>query len=332
MRRVSISEITAETGLSRATVDRVLNGRDRVHPRTKAVVEAALHRLGAPAAQQAAAAVQADIVMRVGKGMLAQLRSAWEVAGARGHFDEMYLASEDAVLQRITTRLADRNRPLIVIAKNDARLTEALAEARGRGKRVIALVSDLAAEARDVFVGIDNRAAGQTAAFLIGRALGDRPTTVGVVLGDLAFRCHEDREIGFRTGLRAHFPKVVLSGEAQGEDSFELTRDAVGRMLQAHPALGAVYNVGGGNGGLAEALRLAGRQDMLVVGHEVNTVTAPLLRAGDMDFAIAAGPGRMLARALALAAVDPGQPLTQPSLLDFGVYTRFNLPVFAQTT
>ena len=45
MRRVSIAEIMEATGLSRATVDRVLNGRGRVHDRTRMAVEDSLRRL-----------------------------------------------------------------------------------------------------------------------------------------------------------------------------------------------------------------------------------------------------------------------------------------------
>jgi LacI family transcriptional regulator len=60
------------------------------------------------------------------------------------------------------------------------------------------LVSDLDPDARDAFVGIDNRMSGQTAALLIGRLIGGRPRKVGLIVGDYAFRCHEDREIGFR--------------------------------------------------------------------------------------------------------------------------------------
>jgi LacI family transcriptional regulator len=99
--------------------------------------------------------------------------------------------------------------------------------------------------------------------------------------------------------------------------------------LRDQPALGAIYNVGGGNVGLVEALRAAGRaSDMLVVGHEVNPVTAPLLRAGAMDFAIAGNPADLLANALALAG-EPDLARSAPDRrLEFGVYTRYNLPGF----
>lgn len=325
MRRVSVAGIMEETGLSRATVDRVLNRRGKVHPRTRAAVEETLRRLSQPEVPAPAAPV-ADIALRVGRGMIQQMRQAWAQAGARGLFEDMHLASEDTVLRRVESLCRDISRPLILTAKNSDRLTGVLRQARDRGKRIVAMVSDLAPSARDCFVGIDDRAAGRTAAFLIGRMLGDRPTTVGAVLGNLAFRCHEDREIGFRTGLREHFPRVVLAAEAQGEDSTALTREAVSRMLQAHPALGAIYNVGGGNVGLVEALRQSGRdRDILVVGHEVNAVTTPLLLGGGLDFALSSDPGPLLDAALRCATAETAP---EPALVDFAVYTRFNLPGF----
>lgn len=328
MPRVTVADIMRETGLSRATVDRVLNRRGQVHDRTRALVEETLQRLTDPAKARPPGPVVADIALRVGRGMMTQIRAAWTASGAQGAFHDLHMADEGTVIRCVEALCKDTTRPLIVTAKNSDRMMTVLGNARAKGKRIIALVSDLNPVARDGFVGLDDRAAGQTAAFLIGRMLGDRPTTVGVVLGNIAFRCHEDREIGFRTGLRAHFPKVVISTEAQGEDGADLTRKAVARMIEDHPALGAIYNVGGGNAGMIDALRATGRAaDMLVVGHEVNQVTIPLLQSGTMDFAIAGDPAEMLAKALALATAK--EPLPAAAVhIPFGVYTRFNLPGF----
>jgi len=324
MPRVAITDIMRETGLSRATVDRALNERGKVHARTQELVRETLQRLKArPAAETSRPA--ADIVLRVGRGLMEHLRAAWGEA-ADGRFVDLHQGREGDVLAALADLCADVSRPLIVTVKNTDAIVSKLAEARSNGKRVVALVSDLAPAARDAFVGVDDRAAGQTAAFVIGRALGDRPISVGVVVGDGAFRCHEDREIGFRTALRAHFPKVALSGEAAGEDNPALTREAVAGLLREQPALAAIYNVGGGNRGLVEALEACGRGgDVLVVAHETNAVTAPLLRDNRIAFALAADPGAQL-RAALRAATNPDHG---GECLDFGVYTRFNLPAFA---
>lgn len=328
MRRVTVADIMRETGLSRATIDRVLNGRGRVHPRTQHVIRETIALLQKPAAENGQApAPVADLVMRVGRGMTLQMTEAWQALGVQGTIHDVYDASEAETVQRLQALAEDTTRPLIITLKNSDRIVEALRAARARGKRIISLVSDMEADARHHFVGIDNRAAGHTAAFLIGRAIGFRPAVVGVVVGDTAFRCHEDREIGFRAGLRAHFPKVVLAGEARGEDSPDLTYQAVTRLLQEHPALCAIYNVGGGNKGLTAALQDAGRaEDVIVVGHDVNFVTAPLLRERRMDFVIASDPAQLLQTALDVAtnpAADGGRDVT---LIDYAVYTRFNIP------
>lgn len=329
MRRVTVADLMRETGLSRATVDRVLNKRGHVHDRTRAVVDEAFRKLAMPGAPVPAGPLMADVALRVGKGMMAQVHAAWVKSGAVGSFHDLHLADDAAVLRCIEGLCRDLARPLILTAKSTDRLNQLLGAARQKGKRIIAMVSDLAPASRDAFVGLDDRAAGQTAAFLIGRMLGDRPTTVGVVLGSPAFRCHEDREIGFRTGLRANFPKVVISGEVQGEDSTDLTRRAVAELLARHPALGAIYNVGGGNAGLVGALKGAGRlSDMLVVGHEVNPVTMPLLQSGAMDFAISGDPSDMLRTALDLANGVTRPDVADPAQRSFGIYTRHNLPVF----
>jgi LacI family transcriptional regulator len=329
MRRVTVAEIMRETGLSRATVDRVLNGRGRVHPRTQHVIRETIGRLQSPPARPDTAPV-ADMMLRVGRGMTRQMIALWQARAVSGQVHDVYEAGEADVVGMIGQLGEDVSRPLIITLKNSGRIADALRNARLRGKRIISLVSDVSADARDHYIGIDNRAAGQTAAFLIGRALGARPSLAGVVVGDGAFRCHEDREIGFRTGLRAQFPKVVLAGEARGEDSPELTFRAVTRMLQDHPALGAIYNVGGGNQGLTAALRDAGRtDDVIVVGHDVNFVTAPLLHDRLLDCVLATDPAHLLDTAIALATAPKGSA-PDSRLVDFGVYTRFNVPGFAQ--
>ena len=330
MRRVTVADIMRETGLSRATVDRVLNERGHVHPRTKRVIQETLTRLQTPTEPRGNTTVAADMILRVGRGMTRQMTAAWAARGVEGAIHDVYDTSEDEIIRLIEGLSEDISRPLILTVKNTDKIVEALREARRRGKRIVTLVSDVAADARDHFIGIDNRAAGQTAAFLIGRAIGFRPTTVGVVVGDIAFRCHEDREIGFRSGLRAHFPKVALTGEAYGEDSPELTYKAVRKLLDEQPALGALYNVGGGNQGLTAALQEAGRtEDVMVIGHDVNFVTTPLLREHRMDCVIASDPALLLDAALQVSGQGHPDGGRDSTLIDFAIYTRFNLPSFA---
>ena len=60
------------------------------------------------------------------------------------------------------------------------------------------LVTDLPGSQRLAYVGMDNRAAGATAAYLMGQWLGDRPGDVLVTLSRGFFRGEESEKWDFR--------------------------------------------------------------------------------------------------------------------------------------
>lgn len=331
MARVSISDIVRESGLSRATVDRVIHNRDGVHPRTKAQVELAMTRLTAVLVPESERP-PIDIALRLDRGMMDEMFVAANKFNDRNlNIQDLHQLDDEQVLGIIKSLCHDVARPLILTVKNTSQMVMELTKARRRGKRIIAFISDLATEARDAFVGIDNRAAGETAAFLVGRMLGERTTTVGFVLGDHAYRCHEDREIGFRSALRTHFPKVVLAAEAIGQDNSPATYAAVKKMLEAHPSIGAIYLVAGGHAGLAQAIAEADRtRDIMVITHEANELTVALIRNGQADFLISQDPGELLTAAIRQADTLPPDTPQGQELVDFYVHTAFNLPSYAR--
>jgi LacI family transcriptional regulator len=335
MRRVTIGDLARETGLSRATIDRVLNGRGHVHARTRVVVEQALDRLstvrGTRRGDEPVSAPAFDLLMRVGRGMMDQMMLASAACKpADIAFHAMHQASEDDVLHRVRELCRTHERPLVLTAKNTAPLCDELAQARRRGKQVIALVSDLDHHARDAFVGIDDRMAGQTAAFVIGSLLAPREAKAGVVLGDYAFSCHEDREIGFRSNLRANFANIRVTDVAKGDDTGQRTYEAVRALLHENPDLDAIYNVAGGNTGLARALQESGRTGAIrVISHEANHVTVPLVRAGILQFVLAQDPHALLAKIAELLSAPRGMPAKERHHVDFGLHTRFNLPGYS---
>lgn len=332
--RVRIVDIVRETGLSRATVDRVMNSRAGVHPHTRALVEESVRALTDKAGATRFEMRPTDVILRLGSGQTRQIRGALERLDLEGSrvFD-MYQRQEDDIVGQIQELCEDVARPLILCVKDTDQIRSALTEARKRGKTVVALISEQSAEARDAFVGIDNRAAGQTAAFLVGRTLGGGPAEVGVVVGDYAFRCHEEREIGFRSTLRARFPKLSLVADARGEDNPDQTYRAVLDMVTAHPGLAAIYNVSGGNAGLAQALAETDRAgEILVISHEATSVTVPLLRNGVHDYLISQDPDQLIGDAVRVAELATSRGQAESHLLDFSVFTPFNIPSYGLST
>jgi LacI family transcriptional regulator len=229
--------------------------------------------------------VQGD--QAVNRGLLDAAQRVAETGTIAASLQVITSHSDEQTLELICS-LGPRVDGLAVVSKNTGPLKAALAELRAAGRPIVALVSDLDPQARSAYAGIDNRAAGQLAGFLAGRCL-ERisQAQVAVVVGGFAYRCHEDREIGFRALLRQRFPRIELIEALKGEDSPEATYDAARRLFEQCPGIAGIYNVSGGNRGLARALLESGpARRPLFIGHELNAVTGPLLRSGVIDFLI----------------------------------------------
>src|SRR5206468_7421948 len=95
---------------------------------------------------------------------------------------------------------------IILKAPDISEVNESVARLAARRIPVVTLVTDLPRSPRTAYIGIDNRAAGATAAYLITQWLGRRPGAVLVTLSRSFFRGEEEREMGFRSALRSMQP------------------------------------------------------------------------------------------------------------------------------
>ena len=225
-------------------------------------------------------------------------------------------------------RLGEELDGIAIICKNVTPLVVELQRVRNAGKPVLAVVSDLERSARSAYLGIDNRAAGQMAAYLLGRHLECRiDASVAVVVGNVSYRCHEDREIGFRSLLRQKFSNIELL-EVVGNDSSETAYIATRKLFATKPNLAGLYNVAGGNRGLAQALsdmKLTYRP--LYITHELNQVTEPLLREERIDYLLTQDLDKLLQRTKRLLqeAVDQSRDLPEVNHLPIRLLTQFHL-------
>ena len=194
--------------------------------------------------------------------------------------------SDEETLGLIGT-LGHQSDVFALLAKNTERVKAALLNLRCLGIPVIALVSDLDASVRSAYIGGDNRAAGQLAGFIFGRSLErEFGAQVAIVACNFAYRCWEDREIGFRSLLRQRFPQVNIVEVVTESDSPQATCEAALRMLNGR-AVGGIYNLVGENLGLTQAIReVRFPRRPLYITHGLDEATEPLLRAGVIDFLI----------------------------------------------
>lgn len=86
-------------------------------------------------------------------------------------------------------------------------------------------------------------------------------------------------------------------------------RTPMRNLLKKHPDVAAIYNVEGGNAGMAkgsEEAGLAGRTR--VVTHEENSITVPLMRDDVVQYVLAQDPAEMLRLAVNVALVKNATP------------------------
>ena len=199
-----------------------------------------------------------------------------------------------------------------------------------RGIPVITLVTDLPASRRTAYVGIDNRAAGATAAYLVQQWLRDRPGSVLVTLSSESFRGEEEREMGFRAQLRAsdRSRRLVEITEADGVDA--TMRQLVRRVLRRHPDITAVYSIGGGNRATVDVFDELGRPLEVFVAHDLDEDNTQLLREGRISAVLHHDLHQDMRRACQLVmqarGALPGGIHSWPSAIQ--VVTPYNTPPF----
>ncbi|OAM76579.1 LacI family DNA-binding transcriptional regulator [Devosia elaeis] len=339
-RRATVHDVAREAGVSLATVDRVLNGRPGVRAATAEKVEAAIKSLG--------------FSRDLNASLMARARDLSVVFFIPDGSNEFMDSLADAVSRRFGQALADRIhletrriKPLdsaglarsldaldaracdcaVIVAGESPDVIAAVDAAHRRGIAVMTLVSDLPGSARRNFIGIDNVAAGRTAASLMGRFL-PGGGKVALIAGSLHLRDHAERRDGFEAALKAEFPALTIIGPLEGHDERSETASIVETLLADHPDLAGLYNLGAGNSGLVAALDASGRAGKIrVIAHELTMPTRAGLIGGAIDVVLDQNPDGEIREAIsaarALALGTSGSAATDP--IEIGIFLRDNL-------
>ncbi len=335
-RRHRVTDIAAQAGLSRATVDRVLHARDGVRPETIAQVDRAIAELDRQQAQVllSGRAVMLDLVMQAPDRFASQARAALEaelalmrpaVLRVRSHLGEHAdPAAAAAALREVARRGSDG---VILKAPDHEDVVEAVGALVAAGIPTVTFVTDLTGSRRVAYAGADNLAAGATAAYLVTR-FGGPSGVVLVTTSSAAFQGEEAREAGFRATLATLAPdrRAVTVTDTDGLDAGMLA--AVRRVVAGEPDVDAVYSPGGGNAATLSAFAELGRSPSVFVAHDLDADNRRLLRSGRLSAVLHHDLRADLRRAcrmlLQARGVLPGAPVTLPSQVQ--VVTPYNEP------
>lgn len=342
MRRVTIHDVAARAGVSLATVDRVLNKRPGVRKVTIAKVHAAVDDLGyTPDVFAANLAKRRTyrfqfLLPSGSNAFMEDLRNvtrdlAPALKGERVSIHVELIDSFDSHAVAGTLSILDKSvcDGVAVVAPAFPEVRAAIDRLQDRGVHVTTLVSDHPGSERAHYVGIDNTAAGSVAGRLLGRFMDHKPAKVAFVAGSLGLRDHADRYAGCIDVLNAHFPHLEQIGILEGRDDNFRNREQVAKLLQSHPDISGLYNVGAGNRGVIAALEEADRSDDITfIAHELTPFTRKGLDCGTVDAVIAQDPGHEIRSAIrVLKALCDGVPIIDgQERIGIDIFIKENLP------
>ncbi|HMO08247.1 MAG TPA: LacI family DNA-binding transcriptional regulator [Paracoccaceae bacterium] len=258
-RRSTIHDVAREAGVSTATVDRVLNGREKVREDTARRVYEAARKVGYHAAPLIGQRVQGDLPrLRLGvvlhkerqtfyQNFRAALeQSAAAATGVRAQVSILFSASQaPSEFAGLMESFGDRVDAVAATAVTHPEVTEAVSRLNARGIPVYALLNDFAQGVRQNYLGLNNIRVGRIAAHLIS-AVTHQPGKVAVFVGGFRWHGHELRETGFRSYFREYAPQLQVLDTLVNLETRQLTYEATLDLLGRHPDLRGIYCAGGG--------------------------------------------------------------------------------------
>lgn len=340
--RPTVHDIARHAGVSLATVDRVLNRRPGVRALTIAKVEQAISRLGyvrdVAAANLAKGRVYPFIFILpatdnsfmhgVHREVHAAMgRSATERTDIR--IIEIPAFDPGALVAALDDVRAEKPAGVVLVATDAPDVRASVDRLIDDGIAVVTLVSDLTGSRRDHYAGVDNIAAGRTAASLLGRFLGGRQGCVAVLAGSMLVRDHRERLEGFTAVMTAQSATIGVLPVLEGRDDPDQAENLVSAALAAHPDIIGVYSLGAGNRGLIRALKQHRSGPRLsVIAHELTSSTRAALADDTIDAVLNQDAGHEVRSAIRVlkAKADGLSVIDAQERIRIDIFLKDNLP------
>jgi len=337
----TVNDIARVAGVSLATVDRVLNRRPGVRQATIDKVSQAIKELGYvrdTAAANLARQRQYRLVFllpNTKNEFVAALHAQIAVQQVQLSYERTVIEplkvppfDPDAICLKLDELDSNEVDGVAVFGPETPSVCEAVKRARERGIAVIALVSDLPSSERDHFVGIDNIAAGRTAAQLMGRFVGGEGQVL-VISGSRLARDHMERRSGFDALAQTEFPELEIATSIEGRDDPVLIKELLPDVFKTNPDIKGIYSSASGDLGLIEYLKESCLdQKLVVIAHELTPLSRAALKDGTFDVVINQDSGHLVRSAVRLlrATSDASPYSEEEERVHIDIHLKENMP------
>jgi LacI family transcriptional regulator len=300
----TIKQIAALAGVSRGTVDRVLNNRGNVNKDVEHRVNEIASRLGYKPNLVAKSLANrcknhkiGVLVSAKGNDFFSEVFTGIEAATEEIHdfgfsvqiknmlgFDvQNQLDGIDELIKQGITALA-------ITPINDKRIKEKLSQINDMGVPIVALNSDIEGCDFVTYVGCDYYASGRTAGGMMGLVTYGKANVL-VVTGSYKILGHNRRISGFSDVIEGEYPDITIVDTVEGNDSNSLTFKLVDEFLKKDKNITAVYFAAGGAVGGVKAIIENGMQSKIkIITNDATMDRIKHIKAGIIDATICQQP------------------------------------------
>lgn len=336
----TIKEIATLAGVSRGTVDRVLNHRGSVNPQTEQKILDIIQALdykpnkaGIVLAAQKKNLKLGVILFGLGNPFYDDVLSGIREKAAELESYNCTVIVEQIdysltrQLETIDMLLAEGICGLAISPYNDPVIREKINTLYEQGIPVVTLNTDIENSRRIAYVGCNFYRSGQTAAGLM-HLMTKGKVSVGIISGSQDILCHTERIAGFENVLQDYPHIQVADVYTNNDDEFE-SYEVTGALLNRHPEINALYFTAGGvYGGCRAVLASERAHDMTIICNDIVDTTREYMENGLIAATICQQPYIQGSKPLAIlfSYLTTGElPASEYNYVDVDIRIRENL-------
>lgn len=354
MKTITTRDVANEAQVSLATVDRVINKRPGVKPATAERINQVIKKLGYVRDLSAANLAKKRtykirfILPDSDNPFMDQLKA--EIEGIRAlemqqktliEITTVPALSVKALSSALLQAAREKLDGVVFVAIDNDEIKQTVNKVANSQTIPITIVSDIPSAPRAHFVGINNEAAGRTAASLLGRFLPcrqDLPQAhlpqkqkIALVGGSMSLMDHMQRRHGFEQVIAEDYPHLEILPMLEGHDNNQLTEQLVDELLERHPDISGLYNLGAANEAVVKSLQkhqAKHNNKIYAIGHDLLPATRRALIDGTFDAVINQDPAHQVRSAVRVARtlVDKRPILASKERIRIDIYLKDNLP------
>ena len=309
----TIKEIAALAGVSRGTVDRVLNNRGSVNPDTARKIQEIAKALDYKpnraglvlAAQKKKLKLGVILFSTENPFFLDVLEGINEKAEELAGYNCAVIIKQVAFgvteqLKAIDELLAEEVNGIALSPYNDDHIRKRINELYQLGIPVVTFNTDIENSKRLAYVGSHYRKSGETAAGLL-QLMTHGQVNIGIITGSSNILCHTERIAGFSGLLESQGHRIHIVDIIEAHDDEKESQEKTLKLLQEHPEINALYFAAGGvYGGCTSVLQLKQQEKLCIITYDMVPTTRSLLERGVISATICQQPKTQGSKPLAL--------------------------------